>query len=67
MISGMNSTNQNEMTIAQLVETMAASYLRALNLGLATTGSKSGAVAHADATSTAGIKAKAVALGRWIA
>ena len=61
----MNSTHQNEMTTAQLIETMAASYLRALNLGLAVTGSKSGAVVHADATSTAGIKAKTVALARW--
>ena len=61
----MNSTHQNEMTTAQLIEIMAAGYLRALNLGLAITGSKSGAIAHADATTTAGVKAKTVALGRW--
>jgi hypothetical protein len=67
MLCDMNSTHQNEMTTAQLIETMAASYLRALNLGLAVTGSKSGAVAYAEATSTAGIKAKTAALSRWIA
>lgn len=61
----MNSTHQNEMTAAQLMETMTASYLRALNLGLAITGSKAGAITHADATSSAGAGAKAAAMSRW--
>lgn len=65
MISGMNSTHQNEMSLSQLLEKMTAGYLRALNMGLALKGSKEAAIAYADETTCAGAKAKAQALSRW--
>ena len=65
MVLVMNSTNQNEMTHAQLLTTMTASYLKALNLGMMLTGNKDSAISYADETSSAGWKAKAQAISLW--
>ena len=61
----MNSTHQNEMTTAQLIANMTASYLNALNLGLTLTGNKESAISYANEKTCAGWKAKAQAIKLW--
>lgn len=65
MVSLMNFNIQNQMTHAQLLANMTASYLNALNLGMKLTGNKESAISYANETSCAGWKAKAQAIKLW--